>query len=58
MGVPSNTASVSDMLRDVLYTIAWDARQWYIHRRAMEAMSKGGESAAVRTYHGQAIILG
>ena len=44
----------NDMVRDVVYTEAGDARRRLFHRRALEVLEKGGESAAVLAHHAQA----
>ena len=45
-GVVSEYTFTNDMLRDVVYTEAGDARRRLFHRRALEVLEKGGESAA------------
>jgi predicted ATPase len=50
-GVVSVYAFTNDMLRDVVYTEAGDARRRLFHRRALEVLAKGGESAAVLAHH-------
>jgi predicted ATPase len=44
-------AFTNDMVRDVVYTEAGDARRRLFHRRALEVLEKGGESAAVLAHH-------
>ena len=56
-GVVSEYAFTNDMLRDVVYTEAGDARRRLFHRRAMEVLEKGGESAAILTHHALAAGL-
>jgi predicted ATPase len=41
----------NDMLRDVVYTEAGDARRRLFHRRALEVLEAAGESAAVLAHH-------
>jgi predicted ATPase len=43
----------NDMVRDVVYTEAGDARRRHFHRRALEILEKAGESAAVLAHHAQ-----
>lgn len=50
-GVVSPYTFTNDMLRDVVYTEAGDARRRLFHRRALEVLKKGGESAAVLAHH-------
>ncbi|HEX9091503.1 MAG TPA: AAA family ATPase [Anaerolineales bacterium] len=57
-GVISAYTFTNDMLRDVAYTEAGDARRRLFHRRALEVLEKGGESAAVLAHHAQAARLG
>ncbi len=47
----------NDMVRDVVYTEAGDARRRLFHRRALEVLEKGGESAAVLAHHALAAGL-
>ncbi len=47
----------NDMLRDVVYTEAGDARRRLFHRRALEVLEKGGESAAILAHHALAAGL-
>jgi predicted ATPase len=56
-GATSAYTFTNDMLRDVVYTEAGDARRRLFHRRALEALDKGGESAAVLAYHALAAGL-
>jgi DNA-binding SARP family transcriptional activator len=56
-GVVSDYAFTNDMLRDVVYTEAGDARRRLFHRRALEVLEKGGESAAVLAHHALAAGL-
>jgi DNA-binding SARP family transcriptional activator len=56
-GVASAYAVVNDMLRDVVYTEAGDARRRLFHRRALEFLAAAGESAAVLAHHAQAAGL-
>jgi DNA-binding SARP family transcriptional activator len=56
-GATSAYAFTNDMLRDVVYTEAGDARRRLFHRRALEVLEKGGESAAVLAHHAQAAGL-
>jgi DNA-binding SARP family transcriptional activator len=48
----------NDMLRDVVYTEAGDARRRLFHRRALEVLEKGGESTAVLAHHAISAGLG
>ena len=56
-GVVSSYAFTNDMLRDVVYTEAGDARRRLFHRRALEVLETGGESAAVLAHHALAAEL-
>jgi len=47
----------NDMLRDVVYTEAGDARRRLFHRRALDTLEAAGVSAAVLAYHAQAAGL-
>jgi len=49
--IDSAYAFVNDMLRDVVYTEAGDARRRLFHRRALEILEVEGESAAVLAHH-------
>jgi DNA-binding SARP family transcriptional activator len=57
-GVTSAYTFTNDMLRDVVYTEAGDARRRLFHRRALEVLKTGGESAAVLAHHALAAGLG
>src|SRR4030042_2179551 len=57
-GVVSAYAFTNDMLRDVVYTEAGDARRRLFHQRALEVLEMGGESAAVLAHHALAARLG
>jgi len=48
---------VNDMVRDVVYTEAGDARRRLFHRRALEVLEAAKESAAVLAHHAQAADL-
>ena len=56
-GVNSAYTFTNDMLRDVVYTEAGDARRRLFHRRALEVLEMGGESAAVLAHHALAAGL-
>jgi len=56
-GVASAYALANDMLRDVVYTEAGDARRRLFHRRALEILEAAGASAAVLAHHAQAAGL-
>lgn len=56
-GLASAYAFVNDMLRDVVYTEAGDARRRLFHQRALEILAAAGESAAVLAHHAQAAGL-
>ncbi len=56
-GVVSDYVFTNDMLRDVVYTEAGDARRRLFHHRALEVLEKGGESAAVLAHHALAAGL-
>jgi predicted ATPase len=56
-GVASMYAFTNDMLRDVVYTEAGDARRRLFHRRALEILEAVKESAAVLAHHAQAAGL-
>ena len=56
-GVGSTYFFVNDMLRDVVYTEAGDARRRLFHRRALENLETAGESAAVLAHHALAAGL-
>jgi DNA-binding SARP family transcriptional activator len=55
--VTSAYTFTNDMLRDVVYTEAGDARRRLFHRRALEVLEKNGESAAVLVHHALAAGL-
>jgi DNA-binding SARP family transcriptional activator len=57
-GVISAYTFSNDMLRDVVYTEAGDARRRLFHRRALVVLEKEGESAALLAHHAQAAGLG
>jgi predicted ATPase len=50
-------AFTNDMLRDVVYTEAGDARRRLFHHRAMEVLERDGESVAVLAHHALAAGL-
>ncbi len=50
-GVASIYTFTNDMLRDVVYTEAGDARRRLFHQRALEILETAGDSAAVLAYH-------
>ncbi len=56
-GVSSAYSFTNDMLRDVVYTEAGDARRRLFHRRALEALAAAGDSAAVLAHHALAAGL-
>lgn len=56
-GVASAYAFVNDMLRDVVYTVAGDARRRLFHRRTLDVLEAAGESAAVLAHHALAAGL-
>ncbi len=56
-GAASAYAFANDMLRDVVYTEAGDARRRLFHRRALEILEAAGESAAVLAHHALAAGL-
>jgi DNA-binding SARP family transcriptional activator len=56
-GVTSTYAFANDMLRDVVYTEAGDARRRLFHGRALETLEAVGHSAAVLAYHALAAGL-
>jgi hypothetical protein len=45
------------MVRDVVYTEAGDARRRLFHKRALEILAAGGDSAAVLAHHALAAGL-
>jgi predicted ATPase len=57
-GVVSAYTFTNDMLRDVVYTEAGDARRRLFHRRALEVLEKAKEPEAVLVHHAQAAGLG
>jgi len=50
-GAASEYIFVNDMLRDVVYTEAGDARRRLFHRRALELLEAEGDSEAVLAHH-------
>jgi DNA-binding SARP family transcriptional activator len=56
-GVASAYAFTNDMLRDVVYTEAGDARRRLFHQRVLEILETDGDSAAVLAHHAQAAGL-
>jgi DNA-binding SARP family transcriptional activator len=56
-GVAGAYAFANDMLRDVVYTEAGDARRRLFHRRALEILEAAGDSAAVLAHHALAAGL-
>jgi predicted ATPase len=56
-GVASTYPFVNDMLRDVVYTEAGDARRRLFHQRALEVLEEAKEFAAVLAHHAQAAGL-
>lgn len=56
-GAASAYTFANDMLRDVVYTEAWDARRRLFHRRALEILEAAGDSAAVLAHHALAAGL-
>jgi len=56
-GVISAYSFTNDMLREVVYTEAGDARRRLFHRRILEFLEKEGESAAVLAHHALAAGL-
>jgi DNA-binding SARP family transcriptional activator len=55
--VASAYAFTNDMLRDVVYTEAGDARRRLFHQRALEVLEASGDSAAVLAHHALAAGL-
>jgi predicted ATPase len=47
----------NDMIRDVVYTEAGDARRRLFHRRALELLEASGDSAAILAHHALAAGL-
>lgn len=56
-GFASAYTFTNDMLRDVVYTEAGDARRRLFHRRALDVLEVAGDSAAVLAHHAQAAGL-
>ena len=56
-GAASAYAFTNDMLRDVIYTEAGDARRRLFHQRALEILAAAGDSAAVLAHHALAAGL-
>jgi len=56
-GAASAYTFTNDMLRDVVYTEAGDARRRLFHQRALEILEAAGESAAVLAHHALAAGL-
>jgi predicted ATPase len=56
-GVASAYAFANNMLRDVVYTEAGDARRRLFHRRALEVLEAARDSAAVLAHHALAAGL-
>lgn len=56
-GVASAYSFTNDMLRDVVYTEAGDARRRLFHRRALEFLEAARDSAAVLAHHALAAGL-
>jgi DNA-binding SARP family transcriptional activator len=56
-GVTSVYAFTNDMLRDVVYTQAGDARRRLFHRRALKDLEAAGDSEAVLAHHALAAGL-
>jgi predicted ATPase len=50
-GIGGTYFFTNDMLRDVVYTEAGDARRRLFHRRALEVLEAEGDSAAVLAHH-------
>ena len=50
-GAASDYTFVNDMLRDVVYTEAGDARRRLFHKRALEILEAMGDSAAALAHH-------
>jgi len=57
-GAASAYPFANDMIRDVVYTEAGDARRRLFHRRSLEALETTGVSAAVLAHHALAAGLG
>ncbi len=56
-GTANAYAFANDMIRDVVYTEAGDARRRLFHRRALETLETAKNSAAVLAHHAQAAGL-
>lgn len=56
-GLISEYKFPNEMLRDVVYTEAGDARRRLFHRRAFDVLEKDWESAAILAHHAQAAGL-
>jgi DNA-binding SARP family transcriptional activator len=56
-GMTSAYTFTNDMVRDVVYTEAGDARRRLFHRRAVKVLETTGELAAVLAHHAQAAGL-
>ncbi len=56
-GTANGYTFTNDMLRDVVYTVAGDARRRLFHRRALEILEAAEESAAVLAHHARAAGL-
>jgi len=56
LGAASDYVFVNDMLRDVVYTEAGDARRRLFHRRALEILEAAKDAAAVLAHH--ALVAG
>jgi predicted ATPase len=56
-GAASAYTFTNDMLRDVVYTEAGDARRRLFHQRSMEVLEAAGDSAAVLAHHALAAGL-
>jgi DNA-binding SARP family transcriptional activator len=56
-GVASAYTFTNDMLRDVVYTEAGDARRRLFHKRALEILGESGDSAAILAHHALAAGL-
>lgn len=53
-GGASGYAFANDMLRDVVYTEAGDARRRLFHQRTLEVLDEANETAAVLAHHARA----
>ncbi len=56
-GAASDYTFINDMLRDVVYTEAGDARRRLFHKRALEMLETSGDSPAVLAHHALAAGL-